>query len=160
MWRDLDDDLAHVVGSAIAGLEPLAEHECLARLRAAHFGRVALSSGALPVIFPIHFALLGRDPVFRTDPGSKLIAASAGQVLCLEVDELDPESHTGWSVIVTGRAEVLSDPDDLAAAKELPLRPWVGRGDSYVRVTASLVSGRTVVAHADDEPDASGDPRP
>ena len=125
----------------------LTEQECFDRLRLAHFGRVALSSGALPVILPIHFALLGRDPVFRTDPGTKLMAASAGQVLCLEIDEVHPVLHTGWSVLVTGRADVLEAPEDREAAASLPLQPWVGRGDAYVRIHAALVSGREIRVH-------------
>jgi len=122
----------------------LEEHECFERLRTTPFGRVALSSGALPVIFPIHYALLGRDPVFRTDPGTKLLAASDGQVLCLEIDAIDPFLHTGWSVMVTGRAEVLDDPDELHAVSRLPLRPWIGNGDAFVRIETSLVSGRSI----------------
>ncbi|HEX2577544.1 MAG TPA: pyridoxamine 5'-phosphate oxidase family protein [Aquihabitans sp.] len=126
------------------GLSPLDDRECYRLLAAAHLGRVALSVAALPVILPVHFALLGRDPVFRTERGAKLRAASAGNVLCLEVDEVDPEGHTGWSVLVTGPAEVLTAPEDLAVASTLPLSPWVGAGDAYVRIRATLVSGRRV----------------
>ena len=122
----------------------LDEHECLTRLRDARFGRIALCSGALPVILPVHFALLDRDPVFRTDHGTKLLAASAGQVLCLEIDDLDPGAHTGWSVLVTGRAEVITDRDELELARALPLRPWTGGGDAYVRIGCTLLSGREV----------------
>lgn len=124
----------------------LTEHQCRDRLELAPFGRVALSSGALPVIFPIHFAMLGDDPVFRTDPGTKLMAASDGQVLCLEIDEIHPVLHTGWSVLVTGRADVLDDPTDIAAASDLPLRPWTGAGSAYVRIRAAMLSGREILA--------------
>lgn len=125
-------------------IEPLSEHECFDRLRLTPFGRVALSSGALPVIFPIHFALMDRDPVFRTDHGTKLMAASDGQVLCLEIDEIHPVLHTGWSVLVTGRADVLTSPRAIEVAQALPLRPWSGSGDAYVRIDAALVSGREI----------------
>lgn len=127
----------------------LDEHECFRRLGSTQFGRIALSSGALPVIFPIHYALLDRDPVFRTDPGTKAMAAGAGQVICLEIDDIDPETHTGWSVLVTGRADLLYEPRDVAAASRLPLRPWTGRGDAFVRITASLVSGRQIESAPD-----------
>ena len=127
------------------GLDVLDEHECLRLLGSTHLGRVAVTVGALPDIFPIHYALLGSDPVFRTDPGAKLMAASAGTILCLEADEADPVNHTGWSVMVTGPAHVITDPDELAKAHDLPLRPWVGRGDVYVRLQAVLVSGRRIV---------------
>lgn len=126
------------------GLDVLDEDECFRLLRGAHLGRVALSVGALPAVFPVHFELLGRDPVFRTDPGTKLSVASAGSVLCLEVDCVDAQSHSGWSVMVTGLAEVLTDEADLAGARALPLRPWVGRGDAFVRIAAAVVSGRSV----------------
>lgn len=128
------------------GLEVMDEQECRHLLASNSFGRVALTVGALPVILPIHFAMLGDDPVFRTDPGAKLMAASAGHILCLEVDHADPVNHTGWSVMVTGPAEVIDDPEELDRAKRLPLRPWVGRGDVYVRVKAVLVSGRRIAA--------------
>jgi nitroimidazol reductase NimA-like FMN-containing flavoprotein (pyridoxamine 5'-phosphate oxidase superfamily) len=126
------------------GLDVLDEHECLRLLSTAHFGRVALTVGALPVIFPIHFTLFDGDPVFRTDPGAKLMAASNGNILCLEADHSDELSHRGWSVMVTGPADVITDERDLDRVRDLPLRPWVGSGDVYVRVQAVLLSGRRI----------------
>ncbi len=96
------------------------------------------------MIFPVHFVLLDRNPIFRTEAGAKLTAVAAGTPMCLEVDASNPEDHTGWSVVVTGQADVLSDPADLRAAEALPLRPWVGRGDTFVRVTATSVTGRRI----------------
>jgi hypothetical protein len=128
------------------GLEILDEHDCLQLLRSAHLGRLALSMRGLPAIFPVHYALLGRDPVFRTGDGDKLAAASAGNILCFEIDHHDNETHQGWSVTVTGPARVVTDPDELAAVQHLPLRPWVGGGDTYVVVEAALLSGRRIGA--------------
>jgi nitroimidazol reductase NimA-like FMN-containing flavoprotein (pyridoxamine 5'-phosphate oxidase superfamily) len=134
------------MGIDLAGMVALDEHECLRLLDGTHFGRVALCVGALPVILPVHYALLDGDPVFRTDAGTKLEAASAGHVLCLEADAADDLAHTGWSVLVTGPAEVLEDGPALTAARALPLRPWVGNGDVFIRIRASIVSGRRVCA--------------
>src|SRR4051794_33234321 len=102
------------------GLIDLTTDECYQRLRKAHLGRVALSVDALPLVLPVHFVMLGPDPVFRTEQGAKLQAASNGNILCLEIDEADPEFHTGWSVVVVGPGELLTDPEDLAAAQRLP----------------------------------------
>lgn len=128
------------------GLEVLDEHECFRLLASTQLGRVALTVGALPVILPVHYALLDHDPVFRTDHGAKLMAASAGNILALEADDADPVNHHGWSVLVTGPAEVLHDGPDLERAKQLPLEPWVGRGEVFVRVKAVMVSGRRVAS--------------
>ena len=53
---------------------------------------------------------LDDDVVFATDQGSKLDAAVTGKVVSIEADGVDKVYHTGWSVLVTGIAEVLSDP--------------------------------------------------
>jgi nitroimidazol reductase NimA-like FMN-containing flavoprotein (pyridoxamine 5'-phosphate oxidase superfamily) len=123
----------------------LEEQECIRLLGGAKLGRIALSVGALPAIYPIRFALLGgRDPVFRTHPQAGLVEATSGNVVCLQADDADPDSERGWSVMVTGPAEVLTDGDLLAEARELPLRPWLGDADAFVRIGAVMVSGRRI----------------
>ncbi len=122
----------------------LEERECLRLLGEAKLGRVAVSVGALPAIYPIRFTLLGRDPVFRSHPQAGLVEATAGNVVCLQADDADPDADHGWSVMVTGPAELITDPAQLAQARELPLRPWAGGSDAFVRISAVMVSGRRI----------------
>jgi len=85
---------------------------------------VAVSVGALPAIFPVNYATLDGDVVFRSGPGTKLTAAARGSVVAFEVDEADRFAHTGWSVMVVGPAHQLTDPHDRAVACRLPLASW------------------------------------
>jgi len=125
------------------GMAVLPEDECLRRLRFRGMGRIALSVGALPAIFPINFTVDGRDIYFRTAPGTKLDAAARNAVVAFEVDDVDPISHTGWSVLVVGPAEEVRDPGELERLRRLPLTRWVRGGeDSLIRIRAELVSGR------------------
>lgn len=127
------------------GMEILSRTECMALLDCGHIGRVGVSLGALPVVLPVNYALLDGDIVIRTRPGTKLDGALAGAVVAFEVDHVDPLYHEGWSVLVQGRAAVIDDPETLAQAGRLPLRPWVGRGDHrYIAIRAELVSGRRI----------------
>lgn len=124
-------------------LVELGEDECIRRLHCHAIGRVALSLGALPAIFPVNYAMLDGDIVFRTGPGTKLDAALRGTVVAFEVDEADVMSHTGWSVMVIGVARPISDPAELERAEQLPLMPWAERGrDTFVRLETRRVSGR------------------
>ena len=51
--------------------------------------------------------------------------------------------HGGWSVLVTGRLREITDPDELATARRLPLAPWWHRVDQrFVRLSIDLLSGR------------------
>jgi len=109
---------------------------------------VAVSVGALPAIFPVNYATLDGDVVFRSGPGTKLTAAVRGSVVAFEVDEADRFDHTGWSVMVVGPAHQITDPDERAQARALPLASWApDRGDVFVRIEARLVSGR-LLTHA------------
>lgn len=123
---------------------PLDEQACFERLGRMSLGRVALSLDALPDIFPVEYALLGRDPVFRTIPGHKLLGAADGQVLSMGIDDYDPARQLGWRVLVTGPARQLTDPAELKAAAALPLRPWAGSADGFVRISAALVRGAEI----------------
>jgi len=120
---------------------PLDEDACFERLGQTSLGRIVLSLDALPEMFPVQYALLGRDPVFRTIPGHKLTGAADGQVLCMGIDEFDAEARIGWRVLVTGPAQRLTTAADLTAAAALPLKPWVGETDGSVRISAALVRG-------------------
>lgn len=131
------------------GLELLSEEECLRLLGTQTVGRVGVSMGALPAIFPVNFRLLDGAIVFRTGEGSKLSAAARGSVVAFEVDEHDPELRSGWSVLVVGEAEVLDDPDVALRVLDGGPEPYApGRRVAIVRITPGFVSGRRIVPGA------------
>jgi nitroimidazol reductase NimA-like FMN-containing flavoprotein (pyridoxamine 5'-phosphate oxidase superfamily) len=114
-------------------IDPLPEAECR-RLLARHtLGRVGITSGGLPLILPVHYVYDDGVIVFRTGAGTKLRAAANGDVLAFEVDTYDAESGRGWSVMVLGRATVLTTAQT----------PAVGR-NHYVRLFCELITGRVI----------------
>ena len=57
----------------------------------------------------MNFALDGDSVVFRSDDGLKLrLSVLALHSVSFEVDEVDREGAVAWSVVVQGRAEVLT----------------------------------------------------
>ena len=131
------------------GLEVLSSAQCLRLMRRRTIGRVVLSVGSLPAAFPVNYGFLDDDVVFRTAPGSKLSAALEGAVVAFQVDRIDPVLQSGWSVLVQGRAEILSDGEDLSRAARLGLRPTApGEHPFFVRVGSEMVSGRRFVSPA------------
>jgi nitroimidazol reductase NimA-like FMN-containing flavoprotein (pyridoxamine 5'-phosphate oxidase superfamily) len=123
-------------------MEVLSRDECLALLRNAALGRVAMIVGGVPVVVPVNFAVLGEDVVFRTGTGSKLVAAVERSPLSFEVDAFDVTARSGWSVLVTGGASEITRPDELAAAAALGLQSWVAGRERYIRIRSEAVSGR------------------
>ncbi|MBM7366684.1 pyridoxamine 5'-phosphate oxidase family protein [Gordonia hydrophobica] len=52
-------------------------------------------------------------------------------------------SRTGWSVVAKGRAHVLVDPAEIAAAEQSPLDTWVPTDKTtYVRIDVDAITGR------------------
>jgi nitroimidazol reductase NimA-like FMN-containing flavoprotein (pyridoxamine 5'-phosphate oxidase superfamily) len=127
-----------------AGLSRLDREQCMALLAGASFGRVGVSVDALPAILPVRLALIDGALVFRTVPGTKLAAAARNAVLAVEIDEYDPATAEGWSVLVRGVARELDDDDEIEMARPVLHRSWIpiGAEEHFVRVACDLVTGR------------------
>ena len=137
-------------------VEHLSEAECWSLLAAEPVGRLGVIFDSGPEIYPLNHVLDGQSIIFRTDPGSKLAGLTKTPAVCYQVDGIDPAGHTGWSVLVKGRATELGA-DELAEAGRLQLDYWtVGPKEHWVRITPTEVTGRRIyqrTAHLMGTPD-------
>lgn len=125
-------------------LEPLSRSECLDLLGRSSLGRVAFTERALPAIRPVNYALVGHQLVLRTEADG-LGRRLDGQVVAFEVDEIDMEKQTGWSVVVMGTARLLSKPGDLVRADLVALVTFAGDGhDARVCIVPGAMTGRRI----------------
>jgi CBS domain-containing protein len=131
----------------LEGLELLSEQECRSLLCQARLGRVAVSRGEVPAVFPVNYMVAGDEILFFTAEGTKLRAAAANMTVTFEVDHIDPFGETGWSVLVAGQARERTEPAVIAGARRCGLRPWVG-GDRFhlIAIAIDFVSGRRIRA--------------
>lgn len=127
------------------GLEVLGREECLRLLAGQVIGRIGVTSGALPVVLPVNYVLAGEWIIVRTGRGTKLEAATSRAVVAFEVDEVDALAETGWSVLVTGMAEEVTEPEDVERLRRLPLRRWApGEAERFIRISTEIVNGRRI----------------
>ncbi|MFF4632630.1 pyridoxamine 5'-phosphate oxidase family protein [Streptomyces griseorubiginosus] len=125
--------------------------EALRLLGSVSFGRIVFTQQALPTIRPVNHVLADGDIVIRTHAGAALTARTRqardlGVVVAYEADDIDPDTHLGWSVVVTGYARLISDPEELARYQAL-LRPWAEQTMDYaVRIRPDLVTGIRLTA--------------
>lgn len=129
-----------------SGLEVLTVDECRQLLSSTAVGRVGFVDAGSPVILPVNFALDAASVVFRSAPGSKLAAAMLQRPVAFEVDSWDPVNHTGWSVLATGVADLVLEPDEVTRLERLPVRPWSRPDlrDQWVRVLVEELTGRRI----------------
>jgi len=118
--------------------------ECLVLLSTHSMGRLGLVHEGRPFIFPVNYLLDGKTIVFRTDPGLKLSETPLRKV-ALEVDDVDLEARTGWSVLVQGHAfEITRAIDRRSVARRLlPVSPFApGEKDHWIQIEVDEVTGR------------------
>jgi transcriptional regulator with XRE-family HTH domain len=127
-------------------LDSLTAAECRQHLAGGGVGRfLFVEPGRGPVAIPVNFGMDGDDVVFRTGNEGSMTTGVHQNPVSFDVDHLDDVLGEGWSVLVTGEAQVVTDPGELARAAALNIEPWAG-GDRpvYVRLTASRISGRRI----------------
>lgn len=135
-------------GSSGEGFGALSEAQCRHLLGLHTLGRVGLTSGGLPCILPVCYVYDDGAIVFRTGTGTKLRAAASGDVLAFEVDQYDPLSGQGWSVLVLGRASVLTTEHEHDGLPTLDGPRDNEERNHYVRLHCELVTGRAIEALA------------
>ncbi|HVV14767.1 pyridoxamine 5'-phosphate oxidase family protein [Amycolatopsis sp.] len=123
-------------------LRPLTRSECLDLMKTAPVGRLVFSEGALPAIRPVNFVLHQGDVVLRA-ARSGAIGKLSDEVVAFEVDEIDPDTRTGWSVVAVGKIEPVTDVGEIVAMAGPAHRPWApGERDRFLRIRVEIVNGR------------------
>jgi nitroimidazol reductase NimA-like FMN-containing flavoprotein (pyridoxamine 5'-phosphate oxidase superfamily) len=127
----------------VNGVEVLSRAEAIGLLESQEVGRLVYTRRALPAVRPVNFAVRGGAVLIWTGSASSLGQAARGAVVAFEADELDRVTRSGWSVVVVGTAQLVTDPTELARARLDGPSPWApGIKDHLIRVPLTMVTGR------------------
>ncbi|MFF4399565.1 pyridoxamine 5'-phosphate oxidase family protein [Streptomyces sp. NPDC001480] len=126
------------------GFRELDRQECLRLLTNVPVGRIVHTRRALPAVLPVNFCLDDDGAVLlRTSAASELADAVDGTVVAFEADEVDAARRAGWSVVVTGRATVVTDPAEQRRLTRTGPRSWApSPREVFIRIHPELVTGR------------------
>jgi transcriptional regulator with XRE-family HTH domain len=125
------------------GLEKLQAGECLRLISGGGVGRVVMVTADGPTALPVTYVLDRGGVVFRTEQDTDLAMLAGGEA-GFEVDHFDPGLRGGWSVLVTGRVDLIHDPAAIRRLRELIDPLPGGQCDIYVRIDPRCVTGRRV----------------
>ena len=141
-------------------IREMSRDESAALLARPAYGHLGCARDDYPYVVPMNYACDGRDIYFFTTEGTKTEFISANREVCFQVEEVEDSLH--WeSVMVTGRAERLSAPEEMERALRLiagrnptlapalnrtKIGPWTRPGHVAVyRVRPAAVYGRKTV---------------
>ncbi|MEV6579734.1 pyridoxamine 5'-phosphate oxidase family protein [Streptomyces sp. NPDC051582] len=143
--------------TATRRMRELDRAEALRLLATVSLGRIVFTQHALPAVRPVNHLVEAEDVVVRIHDDGALAslvvpADGPGVVVAYEADAIDPVTHLGWSVVVTGYACPVTDAEDAARFASL-LRPWAGRSMARaLRIRPDLVTGFRLEAQTLPEP--------
>jgi uncharacterized protein len=123
----------------------LSEHDCKALLTQHTAGRVGFMAGDGPQILPVTYQYRNGSVIFRTSPVGPLAGLVRRTSVAFEIDNIDEENKSGWSVLVLGFAEALTDDYLLTSAWETGPVPWAdGVRNLFIEIKPRRISGRAV----------------
>ncbi|MCX4510642.1 DUF1918 domain-containing protein [Streptomyces sp. NBC_01619] len=126
-------------------LRSLSPDECRARLSTHGVGRVAVTTPEGPAVVPVNYEVIDDAIAFRTAPDSAP-AAAVGTDIAFEVDHLDETASQGWSVLVVGHAQHVTEPDAVRRLAEgAHTKPWAGgEREMWVSIQPQRLTGRSI----------------
>ena len=124
-------------GSSTSHFHELARARCDELLATHRAGRVAWSGPDGPMILPVTYGIYNGDVVFRTSPYGALSALVDRTNVAFEIDEVDQEAGTGWSVLVCGWAHAVVGSYDLVTLWQMDgVVPWAtGTRNLFISIT-------------------------
>ena len=124
---------------------------CKELLTEHRIGRVAWNSADSPRIMPVTYQYRNGIVVFRTAPDGPLVSLKRRTPVAFEIDHIDEEHEKGWSVVVLGFSEGVTNTYSLSTLWQSGPVPWAG-GDRtvFIAITPQSITGRSVQSPAAD----------
>jgi len=99
-------------------------------------------------VLPVTYGMYNGDIVFRTSPYGALSALADRTNVAFEIDEVDQDAGTGWSVLVRGWARAVVGSYDLVTLWQMDgVVPWAtGTRNLFISITPHAITGRAVKA--------------
>jgi uncharacterized protein len=127
-------------------LVELSRQECFELLAERVVGRVAYGDHDGPVVLPVNYVLDKETVLFRTSPSSPMAAHVRNGNVAFQVDEVNEDTASGWSVLLRGTA-TFENPTSTVATDPPRPGPWAeGSRNLVVRISPHLVTGRRLLA--------------
>ncbi|HEU4421298.1 MAG TPA: pyridoxamine 5'-phosphate oxidase family protein [Pilimelia sp.] len=122
--------------------------EALRLLASVSVGRVVFTEAALPAIRPVNHLVDDGEIIIRSRLTTRIgqtIGTQPETVVAYQADDLDPVSRTGWSVVATGLARLVTDPARIERYEAL-LHPWVNTVmDTVISIQPEIITGFRLV---------------
>ena len=122
-------------------LSELSVEQCWELVASVPVGRLAWQGEHAPTVVPVNFTVDGRTVRIRTTAYSEAGRQCDDSPVAFQVDSIDAEGRSGWSVLMRGRAHLEYGVRSDSADPE----PWLsGPRTMRLRIDVEEISGRSL----------------
>ena len=129
--------------------EQLSTDECWRLVIGHGIGRIGFQGDRHLQIVPTRYDAERGTAYFRAGTFGELARRVHDKATTLQVDDIDPKTFCGWSVLMTGTAHRVGDAATLASRWSLGRpRPWFPAGpqSQWIALTVDEIKGHRVVS--------------
>lgn len=125
--------------------DQLSTDECWALIAGQTTGRIGFLHEGQVTIWPLNCIVYDRGVYFRTAEDG-VIARSGLERAAFQLDHIESVARSGWTILVNGRVERVTDPGLLTTLWGRPTdEPWApGQRNVFFGITGDRISGRRV----------------
>lgn len=132
-------------GAAGGPLVELDENECWKLIGDHTIARIAWQGSAGPTVIPVNYAFDGDRFRIRTAAYSAMARECDDTVVAIEVDQVDEQERSGWSVLVRGHCHIEFDQPRHGDTGAEDAEPWpTGHHPLQLVIEPSEVHGRRI----------------
>lgn len=125
-------------------LSELSAYDCWGLLESEEIGRVAWGGPDGTAVVPVTYVVAEGGLWFRVNPTSAFARECVGQRVVVEVDHVDRQTRSGWSVVVAGEAELVGREE--VSDVLVGLQAWAsGERGMFVKIHPDQVTGRRLL---------------
>lgn len=128
-------------------LGPVTPDEALALLADVPLGRIVFTERAMPAIRPATHLVDNGVIIARSHDGSEVVPVRSGRetVVAYQADDIDVGSRLGWTIVATGPATQVRDPDEISRYAAVLPRWAEGAGEQLIRIDPGIVNGYRLI---------------
>ena len=126
-------------------MDTLTQDQCQALLEEEHVAHIGVITAEGPYVTPISFVSLGDGVAFRSLTGRRLNAIKENPRVSFEITEHNPETGSWRSVIASGSATLIEDPQQEASIIQQLLQRYTESFNSLLGDTGPTLSQAFVV---------------
>ena len=120
-------------------LTDLGADECWSLAATRPVGRLAWTGSHGLTVIPVNFTVTGAEVVVRTTAYSEVARECDDSPVAFEVDDIDTDTRSGWSVLLRGRGHLEYGPPHGEAEPDV----WLsGPRSLRLRISVTEVTGR------------------